>query len=117
MPPTNPLLFIISGGGFWATSNVRAVGHGAVETRGRVAAGRSLQRRAALQLGRGGEEEGDSTLDALIAEALEVEEENRESLRRFLEQEEERRAKQRQRKERITGPFVRWMSSAQDQGG
>ncbi|SPO30436.1 related to VPS72 - component of the SWR1 complex, required for vacuolar protein sorting [Ustilago trichophora] len=50
------------------------------------------------------------TQDALIAEALEVEEENRESLRRFLEQEEERRAKQRQRKERITGPFVRWMS-------
>ncbi len=43
------------------------------------------------------------TQDALIAEALEVEEENRESLRRFLEQEEERRAKQRQRKERITG--------------
>ncbi|GAK67406.1 YL1-like protein [Moesziomyces antarcticus] len=50
------------------------------------------------------------TQDALIAEALEVEEENRESLRRFLEQEEERRAKQRQRKERITGPFVRWVS-------
>ena len=50
------------------------------------------------------------TQDALIAEALEVEEENRESLRKFLEQEEERRAKQRQRKERITGPFVRWMS-------
>lgn len=50
------------------------------------------------------------TQDALIAEALEVEEENRESLRRFLEQEEERRRKQRVRKERIVGPFVRWMS-------
>lgn len=50
------------------------------------------------------------TQDALIAEALEVEEENRESLRRFLEMEEERRAKGRLRKERIQGPFVRWVS-------
>ncbi|CDU24286.1 related to VPS72-component of the SWR1 complex, required for vacuolar protein sorting [Sporisorium scitamineum] len=68
------------------------------------------QRRAAQPVKQVVKKKAALTQDALIAEALEVEEENRESLRRFLEQEEERRAKQRQRKERITGPFVRWMS-------
>ncbi|EST07334.1 YL1 nuclear, C-terminal [Kalmanozyma brasiliensis GHG001] len=68
------------------------------------------QRRAALPARPVVKKKATLTQDALIAEALEVEEENRESLRRFLEQEEERRAKQRQRKERITGPFVRWVS-------
>lgn len=68
------------------------------------------QRRAAQPFKHVVKKKASLTQDALIAEALEVEEENRESLRRFLEQEEERRAKQRQRKERITGPFVRWMS-------
>ncbi len=68
------------------------------------------QRRAALPTKAAPRKKESLTQDALIAEALEVEEENRESLRRFLEQEEERRAKQRQRKERIVGPFVRWMS-------
>ncbi|SPO31605.1 related to VPS72 - component of the SWR1 complex, required for vacuolar protein sorting [Ustilago trichophora] len=68
------------------------------------------QRRAAQPAKVAVKKKASLTQDALIAEALEVEEENRESLRRFLEQEEERRAKQRQRKERITGPFVRWMS-------
>lgn len=68
------------------------------------------QRRASLPARPVVKKKATLTQDALIAEALEVEEENRESLRRFLEQEEERRAKQRQRKERITGPFVRWMS-------
>ncbi|KAJ9475904.1 YL1_C domain-containing protein [Pseudozyma hubeiensis] len=68
------------------------------------------QRRAAQPVKQVVKKKASLTQDALIAEALEVEEENRESLRRFLEQEKERRAKQRQRKERITGPFVRWMS-------
>ncbi|CBQ71314.1 conserved hypothetical protein [Sporisorium reilianum SRZ2] len=68
------------------------------------------QRRAAQPAKHVVKKKATLTQDALIAEALEVEEENRESLRRFLEQEEERRAKQRQRKERITGPFVRWVS-------
>ncbi|GAC94232.1 hypothetical protein PHSY_001803 [Pseudozyma hubeiensis SY62] len=68
------------------------------------------QRRAAQPVKQVVRKKASLTQDALIAEALEVEEENRESLRRFLEQEEERRAKQRQRKERITGPFVRWVS-------
>ncbi|TKY87506.1 hypothetical protein EX895_003520 [Sporisorium graminicola] len=68
------------------------------------------QRRAAQPVKHIVKKKASLTQDALIAAALEVEEENRESLRRFLEQEEERRAKQRQRKERITGPFVRWMS-------
>lgn len=68
------------------------------------------QRRAAQPVKVAPKKKATLTQDALIAEALEVEEENRESLRRFLEQEEERRAKQRQRKERIEGPFVRWVS-------
>lgn len=68
------------------------------------------QRRAAQPVKVAPKKKASLTQDALIAEALEVEEENRESLRRFLEQEEERRAKQRQRKERIEGPFVRWAS-------
>ncbi|SPC66456.1 related to VPS72 - component of the SWR1 complex, required for vacuolar protein sorting [Ustilago sp. UG-2017b] len=69
------------------------------------------QRRAAQPVKVVQKKKASLTQDALIAEALEVEEENRESLRRFLEQEEERRAKQRQRKERIEGPFVRWVSA------
>lgn len=68
------------------------------------------QRRAAQPVKVVQKKKASLTQDALIAEALEVEEENRESLKRFLEQEEERRAKQRQRKERIQGPFVRWVS-------
>nr|CDI56604.1 yl1-domain-containing protein [Melanopsichium pennsylvanicum 4] len=68
------------------------------------------QRRASQPIKAASKKKQSLTQDALIAEALEVEEENRESLRRFLEQEEERRAKQRMRKERITGPFVRWIS-------
>ncbi|SAM86164.1 related to VPS72-component of the SWR1 complex, required for vacuolar protein sorting [Ustilago bromivora] len=69
------------------------------------------QRRAAQPVKVVQKKKASLTQDALIAEALEVEEENRESLRRFLEQEEERRAKQRQGKERIEGPFVRWVSA------
>ncbi|PWY97900.1 YL1-domain-containing protein [Testicularia cyperi] len=68
------------------------------------------QRRAALPTRPQPKKKAKLTQDALIAEALEVEEENRESLRKFLEQEEERRAKQRQRKERITGPYLRWVT-------
>ncbi|KAK0565191.1 hypothetical protein OC844_001345 [Tilletia horrida] len=53
------------------------------------------------------------TQDALIAEALEVEDMNRESLRAYLEQEEERKARARAPKRTIIeGPFVRWRSIA-----
>lgn len=51
------------------------------------------------------------TQDALIAEALETEERNRESLREFLEREEERKARLRgSGKPRIEGAFIRWKS-------
>ncbi|KAE8234483.1 hypothetical protein CF326_g468 [Tilletia indica] len=53
------------------------------------------------------------TQDALIAEALETEEMNRESLKQYFEQEEERKAKARAPKRTaIEGPFVRWRSIA-----
>ncbi|KAK0570028.1 hypothetical protein OC861_000335 [Tilletia horrida] len=53
------------------------------------------------------------TQDALIAEALEMEELNRESLRAYLEQEEDRKAKARAPKRTvIEGPFIRWLSIA-----
>ncbi|KAN0064909.1 hypothetical protein ACQY0O_001966 [Thecaphora frezii] len=68
------------------------------------------ERRAALPVRHGPKKRPQLTQDALIAEALEVEEMNRESLKRFLQQEEERKAKARVRKERIEGPFVRWVS-------
>lgn len=51
------------------------------------------------------------TQDALIREALEIEETNTESLLHFLEREEERKVRQRQsNKKEIQGPFVRWIS-------
>lgn len=51
------------------------------------------------------------TQDALISEALETEEENIQSLHHFLEQEEERKARQRASgKKEIQGPFLRWVS-------
>lgn len=51
------------------------------------------------------------TQDALIREALEIEEENTQSLLHYLEQEEERKTKQRQAgKKEIQGPFLRWIS-------
>jgi vacuolar protein sorting-associated protein 72 len=51
------------------------------------------------------------TQDRLIAEALETEEANRESLRIFLDREEERKARDRKSKPAgIEGPFVRWHS-------
>ncbi|WFC96479.1 hypothetical protein MBRA1_003136 [Malassezia brasiliensis] len=51
------------------------------------------------------------TQDALISEALETEEENIQSLHRFLAQEEERKARQRASgKKGIEGPFLRWVS-------
>ena len=51
------------------------------------------------------------TQDALIREALEMEEENTQSLLHYLEQEEERKARQRQAgKKHMSGPFVRWIS-------
>lgn len=68
------------------------------------------QRRAALPVKTAQKKKVTLTQDALIAEALEVEEENRESLRKFLELEEARRAKMRQRKDKMVGPFVRWVS-------
>lgn len=56
------------------------------------------------------------TQDALIREALEMEEENTQSLLHYLEQEEERRARQRQTgKKHMSGPFVRWISVGLDQ--
>ncbi|WFD36906.1 hypothetical protein MCUN1_003797 [Malassezia cuniculi] len=52
------------------------------------------------------------TQDALIAEALETEEENRQSLQLYLEQEEERKARQRAAGKRvIEGPVLRWVSA------
>lgn len=56
------------------------------------------------------------TQDALIREALEMEEENTQSLLHYLEQEEERKARQRQAgKKHMSGPFVRWISVGLDQ--
>jgi len=56
------------------------------------------------------------TQDALIREALEMEEENTQSLLHYLEQEEERKAQQRQAgKKHMSGPFVRWISVGLDQ--
>lgn len=56
------------------------------------------------------------TQDALIREALEMEEENTQSLLHYLEQEEERKARQRQTgKKHMSGPFVRWISVGLDQ--
>ena len=56
------------------------------------------------------------TQDALIREALEMEEENTQSLLHYLEQEEERKARQRQAgKKHMPGPFVRWISVGLDQ--
>ncbi|CAD6901883.1 unnamed protein product [Tilletia laevis] len=53
------------------------------------------------------------TQDALIAEALETEEMNRESLKQYFEQEEERKARSRGPKRTVVeGPFVRWTSIA-----
>ncbi|MCO5549731.1 hypothetical protein L7F22_003204 [Adiantum nelumboides] len=47
----------------------------------------------------------------LIAEALEMEEQNRQSLKVFLEREEERRERERKRgKKKMEGPFMRWRS-------
>ena len=52
------------------------------------------------------------TQDALIAEALETEEENMQSLQIYLEQEEDRRARQRAAgKKVIHGPVLRWIST------
>ena len=51
------------------------------------------------------------TQDALIREALETEEGNLRSLHSYLEQEEERKARQRQSgKKEIQGPCLRWIS-------
>ena len=51
------------------------------------------------------------TQDALIREALEMEEENTRSLLHYLEQEEERKTRQRQAgKKELQGPFLRWIS-------
>ena len=51
------------------------------------------------------------TQDALIAEALETEEENLQSLQMYLEQEEERKARQRAAGKKVMhGPYVRWIS-------
>lgn len=51
------------------------------------------------------------TQDALIREALEMEEENTQSLLHYLEQEEERKTRQRQAgKKELQGPFLRWIS-------
>lgn len=56
------------------------------------------------------------TQDALIREALEMEEENTQSLLHYLEQEEERKARQRQAGKKVMhGPFVRWISVGLDQ--
>lgn len=53
-----------------------------------------------------------------IAEALEMEERNRESLKVFLEREEERRERDRKRgKKKIEGPFLRWRSTTIDRKG
>ncbi|EPQ30504.1 uncharacterized protein PFL1_02030 [Pseudozyma flocculosa PF-1] len=68
------------------------------------------ERKAALPVRHAPKRRPQLTQDALIAEALETEEKNRESLKKFLQQEEARRAKDRVRKERIQGPFVRWVS-------
>lgn len=47
----------------------------------------------------------------LIAEALEMEEQNRQSLKVFLQGEEERRERERKRgKKKMEGPFMRWRS-------
>lgn len=47
----------------------------------------------------------------LIAEALEMEEQNRQSLKVFLEREEDRRERERKRgKKKMEGPFIRWRS-------
>lgn len=58
------------------------------------------------------------TQDALIAEALEMEEINRENLKWFLEQEEEKKAKLRNvGGNKIVGPFLRWQSVGYDKLG
>ena len=57
------------------------------------------------------------TQDMLIAEALDVEEANRESLKNMLEREEDRRSRARHvKKPKITGPFIRWQSTSRDMG-
>ncbi|PKI82537.1 hypothetical protein MVES1_003786 [Malassezia vespertilionis] len=51
------------------------------------------------------------TQDMLIAEALEMEEGNTQSLQRFLHEEEERKVRQRASTKRgIVGPYMRWIS-------
>lgn len=58
------------------------------------------------------------TQDALIAEALEMEEINRENLKWFLEQEEEKKKSLRNfNKNVIKGPFIRWQSVGLDRFG
>ncbi|PWN47757.1 YL1-domain-containing protein [Violaceomyces palustris] len=68
------------------------------------------QRKAALPVRTAPKKRPQLTQDALIAEALETEEMNRESLRKFLEQEEERKNKMKVKREKIEGPFIRWVS-------
>ncbi|KAL9931911.1 hypothetical protein V8E36_009226 [Tilletia maclaganii] len=74
---------------------------------------RAKQERAANRVKRDRTARPKLTQDALIAQALEMEDYNRESLRAYLEQEEDRKARARAPKRTvIEGPFLRWRSIA-----
>ncbi|CEH19500.1 DNA-binding protein YL1 and related proteins [Ceraceosorus bombacis] len=105
----------LSASGSQRSSNRRATMRVAAEVQQRLKSEQA--KRASQPVRQAPRKRARLTQDALIAQALEVEDVNRESLRKFLDQEEERRARDRRLVPKtIEGPYVRWHSISMAEG-